>query len=301
MSKLPVGESIGFAYRFAFGQLGTIIGLIWIPMVVIAVLQFLPYGLGDAALVPEDNPTAYGAAQLRSIVFLFIAMLMYASIFVAVTQQALGLRQGNALYHFALGRTEFRMWGALLLLAAIALALLSGVALVATAGFYVAAKSGAGALAGLVESALLFGGTCAFIFVITRLGYLLVPSTVAEKKLGLERSWKLTHGNFWRITLVLFVVTFPVALVVGGAQFTLMSRELAPLLRPTHAMTIEVLMNRLDVVMGRHMPEIIGINLIAAPFQCGLLLAAAAFGYRALGTGSPPGVPSGEMAPPPGA
>jgi hypothetical protein len=296
MNKLPVGESIGFAYRFTFGQLGAIIGLIWMPMVVIAVLQFLPYGLGDAALVPEDNPTAYGAAQLRAILFLFITMLMYASIFVSVTQQALGLRHGNVLYHFGLGRAEFRMWGALLLLAAIATLLLLGIALVATAGVAVAAKSGNGVVAGPVESALLLAGSCAFIFVITRLGFLLVPSTVVEKKLGLERSWKLSYGNFWRITLVLFVVTLPTALVVGGAQFALMSRELAPLLSPTHTITFEVLMNRMEVVMGRHMPEIIGINLIAAPFQCGLLLAAAAFAYKAL-TAAPLSVQSTEVTP----
>jgi hypothetical protein len=298
MNKLPVGETIGFAYRFAFGQLGTIIGLIWIPMVAIAVLQFLPYGLGDAALVPEDNPTAYGAAQLRAIVFLFVTMLMYASIFVSVTQQALGQRQGSALYHFGMGRTEFRMWGALLLLAAIATMLLLGVALVSTAAVVVATRSGNGALAGPAEGAFLFVGTCAFVFVITRLGFLLVPSTVVEKKLGLQRSWNLSYGNFWRITLVLFVVTLPVALVVGGAQFALMGRELAPLLRPMHAITFEVLMNRMDVVMSRHMPEIIGINLIAAPFQCGLLLAAAAFGYKAL-SAAQQSIPRTEITPPP--
>jgi hypothetical protein len=287
MNKLPVSETISFAYRFTFGHLGTIIGLIWIPMVVIAVLQFLPYGLGDAALVPEDNPAAYGAAQLRALVFLFITLLMYATIFVAVTQQALGLRQGNALYHFGLGRAEFRMWGAVLLLAAIATMLLLAVALLTTVGVVIVARAGHGALAGAVESGLLLVGSCAFIFVLTRLGFLLVPATVVEKKVGLERSWKLSNGNFWRITLVLFAVTLPVALVVGGAQFALMGKELAPLLKPMHAITIDVLMNRMEVVVSRHMPEIIGVNLIAAPFQCGLLLAAAAFGYKALGAASP--------------
>jgi hypothetical protein len=288
MNKLPVGGSIGFAYRFAFGQLGTIIGLIWIPMVVIGVLQFLPFGLGDATLVPQDNPSAYGAAQLRAIVFLFVTMLMYASIFVAVTQQALGLRQGSALYHFGLGRTEFRMWGALLLLSAICIMFLVAVAALTWVGIVVAAKSGNAALAGPVEGALLFVGTCGFIFVVTRLGYLLVPVTVSENRIGLERSWKLSHGNFWRITLVLFVVTFPVQFVAGGAQLAVMGRELGPLLNPTHTMTVDVFMNRMQVVESHHMPEIIGINLIAAPFLWGLLLSAAAFGYKALRAAADP-------------
>lgn len=280
MKKLPVGEAIRFAYHFTFGQLGTIIGLVWIPLVVIAVLQFLPYGMGDAMLSREDNAAAFQSAQLRAIIFMFVIVLMYACLYVSVTQQALGLRQGGAIYHFALGRTELRMWGTLLLLGAILLMLLAAIAFLTFVGAVVAGKSVDPALAVPVQSALLFVGACAFIYVTVRLGFLLVPATVVEKKIGFESSWKLSRGNFWRISLAAFVVTLPIAILVFAAQYALMGRELVAVMQPGVSLT--TFMTRLELVTARHAPELIGVNLIVAPFVYGLFLATAAFAYRTL-------------------
>jgi hypothetical protein len=288
VKKLPVGEAIRFAYHFTFGQLGTIIGLVWIPLVVIAVLQFLPYGMGDAALSREDNAAAFQSAQLRAILFMFVIMLMYACVFVSVTQQALGLRQGGAIYHFALGRTELRMWGSLLLLGAILFMLLAAIGLLTFVGAVAAGKSVDPALAGPVQSAFLFIGACAFIYVAVRLGYLLVPATVVEKKLGFESSWKLSQGNFWRISLAAFVVTLPIAILVFAAQYALMGRELIAIMQP--GVSLETFPARLELITARHAPELIGVNLIVAPFVYGLFLATAAFAYRTLS--APPSSPT---------
>jgi hypothetical protein len=295
VKKLPVGEAIRFSYHFTFGQLGTIIGLMWIPLVVIAVLQFLPYGMGDAALSREDNPAAYGSAQLRAIIFMFVIALMYACFFVSVTQQALGLRQGGAIYHFTLGRTELRMWGALLLLGAIMFMLLGAIGLLTVAGAVAAGKSLDPAIAGPVMTSILFIGACAFIYVAVRLGFLLAPVTVVEKKIGFESSWKLSHGNFWRISLAAFVVTLPVAVLVFTAQYALMGRELVAIMDP--GTSFATFTTRLEVITGRHAPELIGVNLIVAPFVYGLFLSTAAFAYRTLSAA--PAVPntSGPVAP----
>jgi len=61
MNKIPVGEAVRFAYEFTFRELGTIIGLIWVPMVALAVINFLPYALGDMTPSPDINPTAAGS------------------------------------------------------------------------------------------------------------------------------------------------------------------------------------------------------------------------------------------------
>ena len=50
MNKINVWNAIRFAYAFTFGDIGTIIGLIWLPTLLIAVLQFLPYALGTQAV-----------------------------------------------------------------------------------------------------------------------------------------------------------------------------------------------------------------------------------------------------------
>ena len=65
MNKLPVGEATRFAYAFTIRELGTIIGLIWIPMVALAIISFLPYALGDNMPSPDINPTAAGAISDR--------------------------------------------------------------------------------------------------------------------------------------------------------------------------------------------------------------------------------------------
>ena len=251
-----------------------------LPLVVIAVLQFLPYGMGDAMLSREDNAAAFQSAQLRAIVFMFVIVLMYACLYVSVTQQALGLRQGGAVYHFALGRSELRMWGTLLLLGAVLLMLLSAIGLLTFVGAVVAGKSVDPALAVPVESALLFIGACAFIYVAVRLGFLLVPATVVEKKIGFESSWKLSQGNFWRISLAAFVVTLPLAILVFAAQYALMGRELVAVMQ--HGASLATFMTRLEPVIARHAPELIGVNLIVAPFVYGLFLSTAAFAYRTL-------------------
>ena len=67
MNKLPIGQTVRFAYGFTLHELGTIIGLIWVPMVALAVVNFLPYALGDTMPSPDINPTAAGAIMLRGI------------------------------------------------------------------------------------------------------------------------------------------------------------------------------------------------------------------------------------------
>ena len=105
----------------------------------------------------------------------------------------------------------------------------------------------------------------------SELGFLLAPATIVEKKIGFESSWKLSHGNFWRISLALFVVTLPVTIVVLAAQFALMGRELVSVMQPERGLSLETVMTRMELVTSRHIAEIIGINLIVAPFLYGLV------------------------------
>lgn len=282
MNKIPVGETIRFAYGFAFGQLGTIIGLIWVPMVAIAVLRFLPYGLGDAHPSPEQNPTAAGAAALRQLVFALASILLYASINVAVMRQALGLRKGGAVIHFALGAAEFRMWGAMLLLLAILIALTIGFFLAVFGATLAGAVLGSKMLAGAIGGGVALIGLCLLLVSIVRLAFLVVPITVAENKISFERGWLLTRGNFWRISTVVFVVTLPTVTIVFGAFFALMGGELMALIPVASHIGEQALAERVQAIMDSHIPTIIGINLIVAPFSLGLTLGAAAAGYKAL-------------------
>jgi hypothetical protein len=282
VNKLPVRETIRSAYQFTFAQLGTIIGLIWAPMVVIAVLRFLPYGMGDTHLSADQNPSAVGAAALRGIVFALASVLLYASVNVAVVRQALGLRKGPALIHFAMGRAEFRMAGAMLVLSLIVVVLLvlSVFAMLASAA--VGAALGDAVLSGLFGASVFLLGACIVLAAIVRLGFLVVPITVVENKISFERGWLLTKGNFWRISSVLFVVTLPVVAIEFAAVFSLVGKDIVALAALAPHLTPEVLSDRLQTIMDNHISAIIGINLIVAPFSLGLALGAAAAGYKAL-------------------
>src|SRR3974390_2743502 len=99
MNKLPVVSTIADAYRFAFGHLDAIIGLIWLPMVLATLLNFLPE-LSGASVDAHASPTAAGTGAFEGIAILVLTQLLNAVMYVAVTRQALGLRQGPAIIHF---------------------------------------------------------------------------------------------------------------------------------------------------------------------------------------------------------
>jgi hypothetical protein len=282
MNRIPVGETIRFAYDFTFRELGTIIGLIWVPMVGIAVLAFLPYAMGDMVRSPDINPTAAGAIALRGIVFWMLNMLLSACISVAVMRQALGLRTGPALVHLSVGRAELRVWGATLLLLGIVLVLAFGLALAVIVSAVAMGVAGSKAATAAVAVVVGLVGTCALLYALTRLGFLLVPITVKEEKISFERGWTLTNGNFWRITAVLFVVTLPTAILFMSAFVYLLGPEMIALWPQAQHLGQEALADKIQAIVNSHIATMLGIQLIIAPFSVGLVSGASAFAYKAL-------------------
>jgi hypothetical protein len=282
MNRIPVGETIRFAYDFTFRELGTIIGLIWVPMVGIAVLAFLPYAMGDMVRSPDINPAAAGAIALRGIVFWMLNMLLSACISVAVMRQALGLRTGPALVHLSVGRAELRVWGATLLLLGIVLVLAFGLALAVIVSAVAMGVAGSKAATAAVAVVVGLVGTCALLYALTRLGFLLVPITVKEEKISFERGWTLTNGNFWRITAVLFVVTLPTAILFMSAFVYLLGPEMIALWPQAQHLGQEALADKIQAIVNSHIATMLGIQLIIAPFSVGLVSGASAFAYKAL-------------------
>ncbi len=286
MNTFPVRNTIVEAYRFTFGHLGTIIGLVWLPMVLATLLNFLP-AIGGSYNGGASNPLAAGTNAIESVAVLLLTQLLYAIIYVAVTRQALGLRQGPAMVHFALGPPEFRVFGAsvLLIFAGFASVLIYVMALVAVAA--VTDMQGGNAAVIAAGGLIAFGGGIAVIYVMVRLGFFLVPATVIENHVDLGRSWALARGNVWRIVLVLLAIAMPLLAVELSAILVLMGREIAaalPALGASDA-AIQEHMTALGDLIRRHMAEILGITLILVPFNLGLGLSASAFAYRSMTAG----------------
>lgn len=276
MNKLSVARTIVGAYEFAFTHLGTIIGLIWLPLVLATLLNFLP-ALSDKLVA--NNPAAVGTQFVESLAVLLLTLLLYSIIYVAVTRQALGLRQGPAMVHFSLGLPEFRVFGVLVLVYYV-------IGVFAYAATLAQAASGPAAPAAGV---LTLVGVLILVYLVIRLGFVMVPVIVAEGRVDFARSWSITRGNFWRIVLVLLAIGVPVAVIWLAGAMAVMGKDLAAVLPATPAADPQAMqqqMAAIRAVVDRHWSELMGISLILAPFDLGLSLSASAIGYRGLANGS---------------
>src|SRR5690349_11783783 len=117
MRRIEVVATIRDAYVFALTHLGGVIGLIWVPMVLATVMGFFSFqryynDFIDA--MASNNVAALGPSMLMMLGYVVAALLLYAVMFVAVVQLALGARSAPAVGHFAFGNLEWRMFRALI-------------------------------------------------------------------------------------------------------------------------------------------------------------------------------------------
>jgi hypothetical protein len=125
-------------------------------------------------------------------------------------------------------------------------------------------------------------GALAMLYALVRLSFLVAPVTVAEEQINLFRGWNLTRGNFWRILGVMLAIGLPIFVVYVVGVSALMGTELAAPVPAAIANNGQKLAQHLMQIVDRHLPELMGLELILAPFTLGLNLGAAAFAYRAL-------------------
>ncbi len=301
MAKVPVGKTIAFSYGFTFGNIGTIIGQIWLPMLLLTLGGFFvisPYYESFSQAVAQDNTALVEQAAVTLLLYSLVALIFYAMIYVSLTRQALGLAQGSSFFHFSLGAAEWRMYGAILALAlamivitlliVLSAALLGSVmtAVLGAAGMAPELASMAkGATPKVVSPAVAAVGAaissviiCATVYVFVRLYFVLAPVTVAEEQISLGRGWQLTAKNFWRIFLVLLATAGPVFLLVMVAEAMIVGPDAMMSGTDTGFAATAARMEK----MRPHLPMLYGLSFILSPFLFGLLLGASAFAYRAL-------------------
>jgi hypothetical protein len=291
MNKIPVGQTIRFAYAFTFGEIGTIIGLIWVPTLINALAAFFVLRAYYDTLIDsfENGMPPSGAGLGWPLLLAFLAMLLMAMIGVAITEQAMGSRQGPAFARISLGSAEWRAFGGffglymLLVLFIAAFAIIVGGAAVATASAIQSNPGLAGLLGAVIVLVALTGG-CVVAYLVVRLSFLLVPSVVDGGEFGLSRSWLLTKGNFWRIVLIGLATLLPIVLILGIAQLILLGPGyFTPDLQ--HAGDAAARMRGMVTqmrAMRENMPILMGLSFVVSPLLYGLMFSASTFAYRAL-------------------
>ena len=296
MNKLPVGQTIRYAYAFTFGEIGTVIGLIWIPTLINSVVSFFALGAyyTAAATSFESGLPPMGAAVGLPFLAAFLSMMLVSMIGVAITQQALGLRQVPSFAHIALGSPELRAFGGFfgLYLLVILFVLVVAVVVGGLAAIGTTVTKSNPTLAGPIGLGVVAGGlagACFVIYAAVRLSFLIVPSVVDGGEFGLTRSWQLTRGNFWRIVAVGLATLLPIMLVVGVVELSILGRgAFVPDLKATGetADSLRGLAVQMRT-MQSHMPVLMGLSFVVSPFLYGLMFSASAFAYRALSARPP--------------
>jgi hypothetical protein len=291
MNKIPVAETIRFAYAFTLGEIGTIIGLIWIPTLINAVATFFALRAYYAALADsfESGMPPVGASLGLPFLLAFLAMLLVAMISVAITQQAMGLRQGPAFAHVALGSTELRAFGGffglylLFVLFVVVFAIIVSAAAVASAAA-IQTNPKLAPLAGAVVAAAVLIGAFALTYMVVRLSFLLVPCVVDGGEFGLTRSWQLTKGNFWRIVLIALATLLPIVVVFALVELVILGPGFfIPDLKHAGdtAATLRNMVSQMHA-MQNNMPLLMGLSFVISPLLYGLMFSASAFAYRSL-------------------
>lgn len=286
MNKIPVMQTIADAYKFTFVGLGKVIGLIWLPVVILTIGR---YFVMTDAVAGAANPTdinIQGPIVLRGLAFDLVAAVLMAVVAVAITREILKPMDRPAFLRFSLGATEFRVAGGYIGLALLFVVFVVMLVLVeVVVGAAGAAAGGAAAkpmLAGLLGVVTL-AGLCALIYIFVRLSFLLVPGATMDGGFGLERSWVLTKGNFWRIFAIGLATILPISIVMFVIFAVIAGPDMLPYLHPVKGQAAQAKqMADLMGVLVKHQPMLLGVSFLLAPFTYGLTMSPPAFAYRAL-------------------
>ena len=214
MRRIAVVATVRDAYIFTLTQLGSVIGLIWVAMVMLTVARFFVFHrFYDAfsEFLTGANPALMGPVLLMMLAYLVAALLLYAVMLVGVVQLALGTRAAPSLIHFAFGALEWRMFRAFF--AFVGLMMLVSMTILLAVDAVVAFVPGAKpdqAIGNVMALAMVATG-----MVLAARFLLLLPAlSVLETGPALRRAWALSAGNFWPLVGVLIGLFLPLFLVL---------------------------------------------------------------------------------------
>jgi hypothetical protein len=222
MAKIPVGRTIADAYGFVLGNLPTLVGLTWLPVLVMTIPGFY---LGT--VVTPMQPGAFDPAYFSRLGLLWLVLMVVMPVCVAmiltgVTRQALGKRSGFALFYFSLDAAFWTVVISLVLRFLIFFGIMFvGILLIAAAMAFVMLIPVIGIFFPLAAMLL-------FVYATVRLWFFAVPIAVIEGRIGIGRGWSLAKGNFWRIFLIALVTLLPVSLVYMMAFVAVFGGDLLP-------------------------------------------------------------------------
>lgn len=314
MGRISVGKTVGDALSFAFEHYLPNLGVVWLPFLILgAVLHhLLPPIIEHSAAVmtwvsdhPGVRPPPEISRPSQAIWLLLVAEpLLFAWMLVGLTKEALGLRSGFRPVYLAIGMAELRLIGAaivfyiLIVALAVAIGIVAGIVVGTAMGILLAGAAqhadGATVAAYAAGSALVTAMIVLvpLFYVMLRLGFFLLPVTVAEKRFGLWRSWELSKGHVWAlvgiaIVMLLILIAVEVVLLVaimavfGGALASALSVHGIPHDVRGATTVVVALMRSMTTLL----PYFLGASVLITPILYGLQVGASVSAYREVTAG----------------
>jgi hypothetical protein len=292
MKKIPVGATIVYAYRFAFGQAPTLLRAIWLPLLAQLVVAFFLIkrsALLFAAMDAQDPSVITLIGPVLLLVPLII--LLFFVQLTAAMETALG-NPPRSWFTFHLDKPMWRLLGGFLITALIIIVMMTGylivlyvLAFLAEAALKASVSTGAGrGIFILIAAGAVLVGYGGVIFVAVRFLFLMAPVSVSHHQIGLEQAWRLSAGNFWRILLIALAIVIPVMIVNYVYTFSLMGFPPSPTGASKQAREAAEAAWRVAEMnaMADHWYLTLPLSGALLLFQFGAGCAAQVFAYRAL-------------------
>jgi len=278
MRRIAVVATIRDAYIFTLTQLGSVIGLIWVAMVVLTVARFFAFHRFYDAFIEfmaGANPAQMGPVLLMMLAYLMAALLLYAVMLVGVVQLAMGTRAAPSVIHFTFGALEWRMFRAFFAFVGLMMLVSMSILLAvdAVVAFVPGAKLDQAAIGNVMALAMLAVG-----MVLAARFLLLLPAiAVQETGPALRRAWALSAGNFWPLVAVLIGLFLPLLVVFVLIDAGMGERGLAVAGGSPQLQVADAIKH-----MQGTLPITCGLSFLFSPLVVGLLASASLSIWRTL-------------------
>lgn len=295
MNKIPLEDTITAAFRFLFTRILSVIGTLWLPMLLLVavwggvIYLVVPHEwwMGQFPVLDEKHPDL---GVILSIVRPFligapliglVSLYLYSMMKVGLLRLSLGRAKGTYVF-LSFGADVWRVMAASLLCM---LTVMAAYVVILVFGF------GGGALIETLKLSgwwmallvlLVIAAVCFAIYATVRLYFFLPAVVVAEHRIGFAHSWRLGRGNFWRIVLISLLIVFAVSIVGGMISNIIMAPIMTGNLmqmqdKPTPAEIAAFLRSLVSLI-----PVFVGMTVIQQVAMMALMAGAQGSAYNAL-------------------
>jgi len=275
---ISVGATVRDAYAFLGAHFSGIIGVIWLPTVLISIAQFFTFHRVYNDMInalASDNAAPMAPALLMVLGYVVAKLLLSALMCVGVVQLALGGRPSTTLIYIAFGPSEGRLFRAfcgfvgLLFMGAMLVLIIANIAVTAGARSHGLEQG--------VSAVMMLALVAGAAMLAARVLALAPAIAVGETAPVLRRAWALSAGNFWRLVGVLLalflpVLLFSVLLELGLGQKGATTAATTPTLQ-----VIAAMMHARQIL-----PLTCGLSFFLSPLVIGLYCGASVSAWRAV-------------------